>query len=676
VFLSSFKKYGGYLALLSLIGCDSPSVLVSSIKTLDFGPLFVSQSRTLQLDFKVEGEEDLKFEGIQVKGDEAFRLESGNGFCQQGKTYRAGASCQIAVTFQPMRVAEYAGEIYVRTQSDGESSSKTVGLKGRGIGPLRFEQGTVNFGEVKLTQEKRLSFKLVNISDEDITLHTIQTGDKGAVEKTSFYQDLSESTCREGGVINKGSSCLIQVAYVPQTFMAHQGRAEVTFSDSTGMRLSSRADLNGTATLDCQLNGELKAGYNAGTTRATTRMNEERLRGTNAGQALTELDGFNLTYRSAYDRSYRLSYDQSYQSAFVTSRDQGIRQGRNSLASCRDGDFEGEKDATFDGSEDGEEVGYADGYADGFARGDVEGYDVGFSDGFNRCYEDFVTYDFNRVDEPALNTCATSFDGRCDEGRNCAVGTDTSDCYYDYISRNGLENFPKPASSTFVGLCEERGFGATYDSSVYDSAFAAAKAGNANYQRGAVRGTERGQIEGSEKGTMDGASLGQNEGFAQGYREGEVIVFEECYVVAYEETYASVYENSFQAFYPVGFDAGYVDGYETAYLEGDAEGVAECQAIYSSKSGYKDLPRLSMLFKRHKDQMAPGMSVERRPSLTVLSQIRGKKSDFTQAGQKRLKTLFKAGQEKKGHIHTQALMKARGKMSTKKFPVVKKVRLN
>jgi len=188
---------------------------------LDFGEVWVGQTRDLALTLENAGGEGV-LQSLVINGPYFSLLP--NSTCRNGLTLPEKGTCTIAIRFAPGAAGAFAGKTSIVTQSGAIEGNL------RGIGKLMPQigwigNGLLDFGDLLVGTSKELTLTVVNRGG-DGAITTI------ALNGTGFTL-LNTSTCRNGGALAAGASCVIHVRFAPTTAGNYSGAVNLAHSTGT-----------------------------------------------------------------------------------------------------------------------------------------------------------------------------------------------------------------------------------------------------------------------------------------------------------------------------------------------------------------------------------------------------------------------------------------------------------
>ncbi len=133
---------------------------------LDFGDVLVGVSKTLS--FRIYNRGDTAAAVLDISEPEDVFSVSG---ITTSTTIPAGGSLQVSVSFQPDAMGDFSSEISM-IFSLGDL---TISLKGRGVdSPVAFSPLSLDFGAVKVANEKSLVTQVQNVSGANVVIENIE----------------------------------------------------------------------------------------------------------------------------------------------------------------------------------------------------------------------------------------------------------------------------------------------------------------------------------------------------------------------------------------------------------------------------------------------------------------------------------------------------------------------
>src|SRR5579862_9312730 len=233
--------------VLSVLGIGSGALAALSTTSLSFGNQpqgSISPAKAVTL-FN-QGNQPLTVTSLTPTGADAnqFGLQANN--CDSN-SIAGGASCTINVVFSPLAIGPYQAEIDIIDNSGGLSGAKQViALSGTGIAasPIaNLSPASLTFGTLAVgTTSGPQPITLRNLGSAALTLSQLTfTGPDAA----SFAVAPTGTTCPVGSTVAIGATCLVQIAFAPQTSGAKN--ATVNFIDNASGSPQSIA-LSGIAT--------------------------------------------------------------------------------------------------------------------------------------------------------------------------------------------------------------------------------------------------------------------------------------------------------------------------------------------------------------------------------------------------------------------------------------------
>lgn len=151
---------------IPLRGTCVPSDLVASPSNLNFGHVFVGNTKTLTVSLVNKGKTALEIENIHIIGGPAFTLdEQGGAFpCGSTPTIRPGGTCTFSIRFKPTSARSYS-RTFVITSRHSPVQRTTVTMRGIGItggGEIQVSPTEIDFGNVEVGKWRMRSVSILN----------------------------------------------------------------------------------------------------------------------------------------------------------------------------------------------------------------------------------------------------------------------------------------------------------------------------------------------------------------------------------------------------------------------------------------------------------------------------------------------------------------------------------
>jgi hypothetical protein len=350
-------------------------------------------------------------------------------------------------------------------------------------------------------------------------------------------------TCASGATVSSGAACTVAIRFAPPRAGTFTAQVRVDYSGGSGGARIAALTVAATGLLDCTRTAALQAGFDQGVADGENANSTIAAAGTAAGAALTYTDGRTDGYHDGYVSTYQTAYDTQYATSYAQAYDYWRLQGSYDPASCASGTAAGTASGDVDGRADGGKDGYRAGYDAAYAESYVTGYAAG--------------------EVRAAASCATS--GAAGAATLAPVSAS---------ARAASEPTLDPAS---VQSCHDRGLALTANPTLaYATAFAAAKAANANYTTGYSDYFPIGILDAVYDGSANGAWAGDRQGKIDGWQVGTAEALLACRQTAYPYAYSAAYP----AGYHVGFSAGSAEGAAAGLAAGETRGYADGRALY------------------------------------------------------------------------------------------------
>ncbi len=223
------------LDFISLIGNATPSPLVLSPISLNFGTVQLSDNSTLALQITNTSTAPVTFNSITTTGD-----YSAAGNCPApGNTLAPNTSCTAQLTFTPTQTGTRTGSVAVSTSLS--SLPITAPLTGIGIqSHLQITPSALNFGSIAIGASANLTLTLSNTGTASVT--------NLALSLTGDYALTTPCTT----TLAPNATCTATITFTPTTLGPRTGTLTIASSDAsfpTVVPLTGTGAANGSFTL-------------------------------------------------------------------------------------------------------------------------------------------------------------------------------------------------------------------------------------------------------------------------------------------------------------------------------------------------------------------------------------------------------------------------------------------
>jgi hypothetical protein len=203
------------LDFISLLGTATPSTLVLSPVSLDFGQVLVGTSATLAIQVTNGSPAVATFSGITASGDYTVS----NNCPAAGAQLASGASCTLHVTFTPSQAGTRTGTAAIATSLT--TLPLTAILTGLGAqSHLQVTPSSLTFANTTVGASTNLTLSLANTGTAPVNHIALSiTGDYTATRPCS------------ASTLAPGASCAVTVAFTPTATGARTGSLTITSSD-------------------------------------------------------------------------------------------------------------------------------------------------------------------------------------------------------------------------------------------------------------------------------------------------------------------------------------------------------------------------------------------------------------------------------------------------------------
>ena len=188
---------------------------VASTSQLSFGSVTVGgAAATQQATIANTGNAPLPVQEVSVGGANAgdFTLAKGTT-CVAGTPVPASGSCVVAVSFAPAATGDRSATLSVASGGDNATTLQ-IALSGTGVGQTQGDltPSQANFGSADVgATSPPTTFTLKSSGTADLPITTIAM--QGASPRS--FEVTSAGSCKSGGSVASGSSCTVQVVFVP-----------------------------------------------------------------------------------------------------------------------------------------------------------------------------------------------------------------------------------------------------------------------------------------------------------------------------------------------------------------------------------------------------------------------------------------------------------------------------
>jgi hypothetical protein len=219
-------------------GVGAATVVLDTTR-LDLGTVLIGKSRTRPVTVTNAGNAPLAIEDILVDGADAAVFSIGRGTdCSTEERLRAGASCQIAVTFRPTEGGGRTAELVIVHDAEGSPAGVALRGEGRGQAQLALDPTTIDFGQVDVGSTSGVeTVTITSGGTAVIVLSRLQL----AGPAPSDYAIADSSTCVEGVELEPGEACAVDLMFLPTA----AGDREAALEVETRGGLAGRVDLSG-----------------------------------------------------------------------------------------------------------------------------------------------------------------------------------------------------------------------------------------------------------------------------------------------------------------------------------------------------------------------------------------------------------------------------------------------
>ena len=159
---------------LNLSGTGTQSLLEILSPTgsmIDFGNVKVDADSTITIKIKNTGDGDMTVEDIYLMNENgnAFRCDFQSEFLME-----PGATTNFNVTFSPLKIQNYSADLVIKTD-EIENNKKTIAINGIGYQAytMLVDKDSLNFGNVYIGEESKMSINIVNNNDKDLRIFDV-----------------------------------------------------------------------------------------------------------------------------------------------------------------------------------------------------------------------------------------------------------------------------------------------------------------------------------------------------------------------------------------------------------------------------------------------------------------------------------------------------------------------
>ncbi len=173
-------------------------------KNLDFGEIFVGNSKELYITVKNTGSADLQISSITLLKDDG--IFSVNTDCS---TLKSNETCKITISFKPTKDGEITNTLLIKSNV----SDIYIKLSGKGVKrkpKIVISSKTVNFGEVFLGKTEERNLTIENSGTENLEIYSISI--EGS-KRFSIKEIKKQSQCK---TLRPGERCKITITYKPE----------------------------------------------------------------------------------------------------------------------------------------------------------------------------------------------------------------------------------------------------------------------------------------------------------------------------------------------------------------------------------------------------------------------------------------------------------------------------
>lgn len=203
------------LEFVSLYSTSTPSTLITTPQTLDFGLVVVESSSTLPVQVTNSSSTNVQFTSVSASGD----YVAGGSCPAAGGLLTANSSCTVEVVFTPKMSGTRTGMLSIATSAS--TLPLQVALTGIAIqSHLVVTPSALAFGNVVEGVASNQTLTLANTGNAQITNLALVTRGDYAVSIPCATQ-----------VLAPGQSCSVQITFLPTELGERDGTLTVTSSD-------------------------------------------------------------------------------------------------------------------------------------------------------------------------------------------------------------------------------------------------------------------------------------------------------------------------------------------------------------------------------------------------------------------------------------------------------------
>jgi len=215
---------GGGIGALSneASAAAGPATVTVSAASVAYGNVAVGNSKALKEGVMVGN--PVMFGVASISGANAGDFKTGVDTCS-GRTYAAGKTCEILVSFTPGSAAGTAETAMLTFITGAGATLQTVPLSGTAAAPLSYSPGSINFGTISVGKTSAV---------KTVTLHngTAATTLSLSITASGSGFTISGGSC--GSSLAADSSCTVTLSFTPSASGAVTGSLGIADSPDNG----------------------------------------------------------------------------------------------------------------------------------------------------------------------------------------------------------------------------------------------------------------------------------------------------------------------------------------------------------------------------------------------------------------------------------------------------------
>ena len=209
---------------------QSPIITVEP-KEYDFQDVLIGTSKEKTFTISNDGDRDLVIEEFKYKNSD-FHIIGNN--CQPPMTLSPGEECSFKVSFIPLKTKRQKASIEIKS-NDPENKKVKIQLYGRGVYQSSIltifpDDTVIDFGKIKVNQQKKQIIKLENKGNINVNIYEIKFKENdnfsininGGDKPCSRFEDIT---------IPPGDYCTFEITFTPDDTDKFRGKLELKTSD-------------------------------------------------------------------------------------------------------------------------------------------------------------------------------------------------------------------------------------------------------------------------------------------------------------------------------------------------------------------------------------------------------------------------------------------------------------